>query len=177
MSKIYFNKIREVKSPTQAYETAAATDFYIPEYSQTFYDDLMSLPFNKEYCRCDISPNADSMNITIAPGGRINIPSGIRVIIEDTNTCLLAVNKSGIATKKALVCGACLVDSDYRGEIHLSLLNVSDRPVTVSTGDKLVQFMHLITPETTYEEISCNKFNASPVTSRGSNGFGSSDNL
>lgn len=174
MSKIYFNKIREVKSPTQAYETAAATDFYIPEYSQTFYNDLMSLSFNKEYCSCDISPNADSMNITIAPGGRINIPSGIRVIIEDTNTCLLAVNKSGIATKKALVCGACLVDSDYRGEIHLSLLNVSDRPVTVSTGDKLIQFMHLITPKTIYEEISCDKFNILPSTSRGSNGFGSS---
>lgn len=109
MSKIYFNKIHEVKSPTQAYESAAATDFHIPEYSQAFYNDLMSLPFNKEYCRCDISPNADSMNITIAPGGRINIPSGIRVIIEDTNTCLLAVNKSGIAANKGFVLGTCLV--------------------------------------------------------------------
>ena len=174
MSKVYFNKIREVKSPTQAYETAAATDFYIPEYSQSFYNDLMSLPFNKEYCNCSISPNADSMSITIAPGGRINIPSGIRVIIEDTNTCLLAVNKSGIATKKALTCGACLVDSDYRGEVHLSLLNVSDKPVTVLTGDKIIQFMHLTVPETTYQEISCSEFESSPTTKRGNNGFGSS---
>lgn len=174
MSKIYFNKIREVKSPTQAYETAAATDFYIPEYSQTFYNDLMSLPFNKEYCSCDISPNANSMSITIAPGGRINIPSGIRVIIDDCHTCLLAVNKSGIATKKSLTCGACLVDSDYRGEVHLSLLNVGDKPVTISTGDKVIQFMHLTVPETTYQEISCSEFESSPITERGSNGFGSS---
>ena len=50
------------------------------------------------------------MTISLASHGRINIPSGIRVIINDEDTCLLAVNKSGVATKLGLTIGACLID-------------------------------------------------------------------
>lgn len=114
---ILFNKLRDVKSPSRAYpdangfSVAAATDFFVPEYNQAFYADLVSKNPNKNYYSCSISPNCDSMTMTIAPHGRINIPSGIRVIIGDSNTCLLAVNKSGVAANKGLVIGACLVDA------------------------------------------------------------------
>ena len=91
-----FNKVRDVKSPTQAYNYPAGTDFYIPSYSPEFYTDLTNKNPHKEYYECSVSPNRDSMSIVIAPHGRILIPSGIRVILNDPNTCLLAVNKSGI---------------------------------------------------------------------------------
>ena len=175
MSDILFNKIRNVKSPSSAYGFAAATDFYIPEYDPIFYNDLMNKAPNRDYCDCSISPNRDSMTITIAPHGRVNIPSGIRVIITDQSTCMLAVNKSGIAANKSLVCGACLVDADYRGEVHLNLINVSDEPVTLKTGDKVVQFMHLPVIKTDYVEISADMFDAAPKTERGTGGFGSSN--
>lgn len=64
---------------------------------------------NKPLYECSVSPNRDSMSIVIAPNGRINIPSGIRVIIDDPHMCLLAVNKSGIAANKGLILGAALI--------------------------------------------------------------------
>ena len=107
---ILFNKIRKVKSPNRAYGTGDAVDFFCPEYDSTFYKDLEAKNPNKSYYECSISPSLDSMTITLAPHGRINIPSGIRVIIGDTNTCLLAVNKSGIAANKGLIIGACPIN-------------------------------------------------------------------
>lgn len=172
---IRFNKTRKVKSPSSAYEYAAATDFYCPEYDAKFYSDLISKNSHTEYYECDISVNRDSMSITIAPNGRINIPSGIRVIIDDPHMCLLAVNKSGIAANKGLILGACLVDADYRGEVHLNLINTSSEPVKIKTGDKLVQFMYLPIAHCSYAEISDDEFNSEPQTARGSGGFGSSD--
>lgn len=173
-STIRFNKTRKVKSPSSAYEYAAATDFYCPEYDAKFYSDLISKNPHTEYYECSISPSCDSMSIVIAPNGRINIPSGIRVVIDDPHMCLLAVNKSGIAANKGLVLGACLVDADYRGEIHLNLINTSSEPVQIKTGDKLVQFMYLPIAHGDYVEITTDEFNASPQTERGTGGFGSS---
>ena len=108
---IKFNKTRSVKTPNNAYGGyAAATDFFCPDYDPVFYTDLVNKNPNMDYYECTVSPNRDSMIIVIAPNGRINIPPGIRVIINDEDTCLLAVNKSGIAANKGLVLGACLID-------------------------------------------------------------------
>ena len=173
---ILFNKIRNVKSPNRAYGTGDAIDFFVPEYSAEFYDDLMNKSFNREYCDCTVSPDRDSMTITVAPHGRVNIPSGIRVIIGDPNTCLLAVNKSGIAANKSLILGAVLIDHDYEGEIHLNVINTSDDPVQIKTGEKLVQFMHLPVLHTAFQEVCAEDFDKlSPKSARGSGGFGSSN--
>jgi len=178
---ILFNKVRKVKSPNRAYpdsngvSLAAATDFFIPEYDSEFLSDLLKKNTNKSYYDYTVSANCDSMSITIAPHGRINIPSGIRVIIGDNNTCLLAVNKSGVAANKGLIVGACLVDADYQAEIHLNVINTSDEPVQIKTGDKLVQFMHLPILCTSYQEVCSEDFEKlKPESVRKGGGFGSS---
>lgn len=172
---ILFNKVRDVKSPNRAYGTGDAADFFVPEYSNSFLTDLEAKNPNKAHYECSVSSNLDSMTITLAPHGRINIPSGIRVIIGDPNTCLLAVNKSGVASKKGLVLGACLIDHDYLGEIHLNVINTSDEPVQIKTGDKLVQFMHLPVLHTAFQEVCTEDFyKLAPESDRGAGGFGSS---
>ena len=172
---ILFNKVRDVKSPNRAYGTGDAVDFFIPSYSNSFLTDLESKNPNKNHYECSISPNLDNMTITLAPQGRINIPSGIRVIIGDPNTCLLAVNKSGVASKKGLVIGACLIDHDYQSEIHLNVINTSDEPVQIKTGEKLVQFMHLPVIHSYFQEVCSEDFEKlKPESARGSGGFGSS---
>lgn len=172
---ILFNKVRDVKNPERAYGTADAVDFFVPNYSTEFYNDLVNKGQNNQYCTFSVSPNCDSMSITIAPNGRVNIPSGIRVIIGDEDTCLLAVNKSGVAANKGLVVSACLVDHDYQGEIHLGVINSSDTPVTIKTGDKLMQFMHLPIIHSHLQEISTEDFyKLAPDSKRKSGGFGSS---
>lgn len=176
MAEILFNKVRDVKSPSKSYDYAAATDFYVPNYNSTFSADLVAKNPNKYDYKIDISQKLDGMTITLMPHGRINIPSGIRVVISDPRTCLLAVNKSGISTKKGIVLSACLVDADYRGEIHLGIINSSNEPVQIKSGDKLVQFMYLPVLNPNFTEIDSVKFESFPNTARGSCGFGSSDN-
>ena len=172
---ILFNKVRNVKNPERAYGTADAVDFFVPNYSTEFYNDLVSKGQNNQYCTFSVSPNCDSMSITIAPNGRVNIPSGIRVIIGDEDTCLLAVNKSGVAANKGLTVGACLVDHDYQAEIHLNLINTGSDPVQIKTGEKLVQFMHLPVLHTAFQEVCSEDFDKlKPDSKRKSGGFGSS---
>ena len=173
-NKILFTKVRDVKTPERAYTSAAATDFFIPNYSHEFHEDLINKNPHKEYYECTISPNRDVMSIVIAPNGRLNIPSGIKVVMEDSNMCLLAANKSGLATKHGLICGAVLIDADYRGEIHLSVINTSPDPIVLKTGDKLIQFMYLPVVYPTFSEISNTEYDNYNTTDRGSNGFGSS---
>lgn len=175
MSKVYFNKIREVKSPTQAYSYPAGTDLFVPTYNSTFYTDLVAKNPNHEDYSLSIAPDCNSMTITINPGGRINIPSGIRVDLEDKNTCLLVANKSGVASKKGLDHLAQLIDADYHGEIHINLFNSGNNPVSIKTDDKIIQLMNLpiIYPELV--EMSNSEFDSTVIpTERGSNGFGSS---
>ena len=175
---ILFNKTRSVKSPNRAYDNSDAVDFFIPEYDSDFLSDLKSKNPNKEFYECSVSPNCDSMTISLAPHGRINIPSGIRVIINDEDTCLLAVNKSGVATKLGLTIGACLIDRNYTGEIHLSVINTGSEPVQIKTGEKLVQFMHIPVIHSAFQEILSEDFDKlKPDSDRGSGGFGSSGNF
>jgi len=175
MGNIIFNKTRKVTSPTSAYGKPAAVDFYIPEYSPELSTDLVNKNPNRYDYKLDISPKLDSMTITLMPNGRILIPSGIRVIINDPNTCLLAVNKSGIASKKGLIIGAALIDEDYTGEIHLNLINTTRDIVQLKTGDKVVQFMHLPIIRSEFQEVCSEDFDKlKPDSKRGDKGFGSS---
>ena len=82
------------------------------------------------------------------------------------------MNKSGVALKKGLVVGACVVDSDYQGEIHLHLINTSDKPVRIQPGDKLTQFL-LIPVDHCLVEVVNEGDLFEEETTRGSGGFGS----
>ena len=48
-------------------------------------------------------------------------------------------NKSGIASKRGLLVGACVVDRGYTGEIFVNLHNVTHRNQTIHSGDKVAQ--------------------------------------
>ena len=179
MGTIIFNKLRDVTSPSRAYEVngnsvAAGTDFYVPEYTSEFYNDLVSK--NLDTSDYSIAIGDDKkLVITLSPGGRINIPSGIRVDIKDKNSCLLAANKSGVSSKKGLCKLAELIDADYHGEIHINVVNTGNVPVSIKAGDKLIQFMKLPIIYPTFVELSNEEFNNSVLeTARGTGGFGSS---
>ena len=49
------------------------------------------------------------------------------------------MNKSGIASKKRLVTGACVVDEGYTGEIFVNLHNIGEHPQFIESGDKIAQ--------------------------------------
>lgn len=110
-----FAKIRQVKTPQRANAHDAGTDFYIPDATAEFVEVLKEK--NKDnnlgyVIREDESGNP-IMDIRIPAGEQILIPSGIKVNIHNKNSFLIATNKSGIASKKHLVTGACVIDADY----------------------------------------------------------------
>ena len=146
-----FTKIRDVKTPKRANSTDAGIDFFIPnDWEDT---DLMS------------------NHKTILPGQSVLIPSGIKVNVPE-GYALVAFNKSGIATKKGLQVGACVVDCGYQGEVHIHLTNVGGPACHVSPGDKIVQFLLLPLGSPEIEEVPDDELFAE-VSLRGEGGFGS----
>lgn len=142
-----FTKLEPVKTPEQA-EGDAGIDFFIPE----------NFP---------ITP--------LDPGGNVLIPSGIRVVVP-VDHVLIAFNKSGVATKKNLQVGACVVDSSYRGEVHIHMTNVGKSRVTLYPKDKIVQFVLLPYVHSEMMQITNKIYDKEyKNTDRGSGGFGSTD--
>lgn len=82
---------------------------------------------------------------------------------------LAAYNKSGVATKLKLDKGAELIDSDYRGTVHIHLFNNSDNVVKIERGQKIAQ---LVMREVWMGEIEESE-SISTETERGEGGFGS----
>ena len=176
--KIQFTKIRDVKAPNRANLNDAGMDFYIPNYSEEFLNDLKTVnAANKLKYILDgedgENPNY-TLRIIIPAGEQINIPSGIKVNIFDKNTYLEANNKSGIASKYHLVVGASVVDADYQGEVHLNLINTGNTDIEVFSGMKIIQFIHKYYIHTDLEEISVDEYNSLKVSDRRDGGFSSS---
>lgn len=169
MNSIKFTRTRNVKSPNRGTAEAAGIDFYIPFLDADFMLDLV----NK-------NPNANvrykiedgDLYITLMPASRILIPSGVRTAF-DPASALIASNKSGVSTKKGLVFTAQVVDSDYDGELHIGVANVSSEEVTIKTGDKLIQFIHTPVYLTALEEVDADEItSAHNDSARGAKGFG-----
>ena len=135
-------KLRDVKTPNRGTTVSAGIDFYVPEDFET---------------------------TTLAPGESVLIPSGIKVQVP-RGYALIAFNKSGVSVKQGLSVGACVVDEDYEGEVHLHMINTSSKEQVIATGQKLIQFVLIpvsyFDVEEVYEIQSRN-------TERGSGGFGS----
>jgi dUTP pyrophosphatase len=139
-------KVREVKTPTRGTDGSAGIDFYVPN------------DYPKNLC-------------IIHPGTRCFIPSGIKANVPE-GFALVAFNKSGVALKKQLLVGAAVVDSDYQGEIHLHLVNTSNRVVEISPGEKLTQFLLLPVDHGPVNLVDENDL-YSEKSERGGGGFGS----
>src|SRR5574344_675222 len=114
-NEIMFTTVRDVKAPVRAHSSDGGIDFFVPN---------------------------DVKEIKVGPHGSVLIPSGVKVIVP-SGYALIAMNKSGVATKKKLIVGACVVDEGYTNEVHIHLINTSDDEccVDINPGDKIVQFV------------------------------------
>ena len=107
--------------------------------------------------------------VTIQPGEVYWVPTGIA--LEVPKGCAgLVYARSSLGAKRGLAPAnkVGVVDSDYRGEVKVVLLNHSKQPQTLEPGERVAQFV--ITPVLTpaYEEVE-----ELTDTSRGAGGFGS----
>ena len=107
---------------------------------------------------------------TLGPGERASIATGIAIEVPDGHAGLV-LPRSGLAAEHgvALVNSPGLIDSGYRGEVRVLLLNTDpERPFRVEAGERIAQL--LVTPYTEVEPAEAAELAAS---ARGAGGFGS----
>ena len=109
--------------------------------------------------------------IRIGAGETELIPSGIAIYIEDPNYAGLILPRSGLGHKNGIVLGNLvgLIDSDYQGELMISLWNRSETAFVLSPGDRVAQL--ILIPVKQLPLIVVDEFDTSE---RGGKGFGSS---
>ena len=149
---ILFTKTREVRSPRKAHVEDAGIDFFVPD---------------------DFEP------VVLKPHESTLIPSGIKVHIPK-GKALVGFNKSGVASKRRLVLGACVIDSGYEDEIFINIYNTGNEDAVIqSDGKAIAQFLLMDVPVLELVEISHADYEKGRNLSegaRGANGFGSTDN-
>jgi len=124
------------------------------------------------------SPGAAAMDlhacldapVTIPPGQRAVIPTGIAIALPDPSCVALIFARSGLGIKHGIAPANCVgvIDSDYRGEVQVGLQNSSEAEYTVQPGDRIAQLavMPVFQAELEWTEHL-------DETERGSGGFGS----
>ena len=105
--------------------------------------------------------------VTLAPGQRAAVSTGVHVAIPAGHVGLIWP-RSGLAVRHGLDTLAGVIDSDYRGEVRVALVNHGDTPVTLAPGDRIAQL--LIQPVTRAHFTRATELDA---TERGEGGFGS----
>ena len=183
MNKLRFIKVRDVKTPSRSNEGDAGLDFYIPNDLDPQHLIQMEANRTPNHFTPDFVLGVDTVTnhvntIEIYPGGKILIPSGIKLLMEPKESMLMAANKSGLASKKGLLYTAEIVDSPYVGEIHIGIINLSRTIQILKAGEKATQFIHVPVYLTEPEEIQEGEFYTESQMwgTRQGKGFGSSGN-
>ncbi|HVU49876.1 MAG TPA: dUTP diphosphatase [Polyangia bacterium] len=115
----------------------------------------------------DLASAADEP-ITLAPGGRVAVPTGLAFEIPHGFEGQVRP-RSGLARKHGvtLTNAPGTIDSDYRGEVQVLLVNLGDAPHVVQPGDRIAQLVIAPVVLAELEEVD-----ALGDTARGDGGFG-----
>ncbi len=108
--------------------------------------------------------------VTLKPLERVLIPTGLHIALPLSYEAQIRP-RSGLAIKRGLtvVNAPGTIDSDYRGEIKIAMINLSDAPQTIENGERIAQMIIA-----RHETVSWQPTNTLEETERGAGGFGHS---
>ncbi len=108
--------------------------------------------------------------LELAPGAADLVPSGIAVHLADPGLAAVVLPRSGLGHKHGIVLGNLvgLIDSDYQGQVMVSLWNRSEAAFTIKPMDRIAQLV--VVPVVRVKLNVVEEFSAS---GRGAGGFGS----
>jgi dUTP pyrophosphatase len=111
-----------------------------------------------------------SQPLVLAGGASALVRSGIAIHLADSGLAALVLPRSGLGHKHGIVLGNLvgLIDSDYQGEIMVSLWNRSAEPYTLQPMERVAQLV--IVPVL---QVALNIVEAFALSERGAGGFGS----
>jgi len=109
-------------------------------------------------------------DLTIAPGERALVPTGLAIAVPAGYEAQVRP-RSGLAMEHGIVLPNApgTIDSDYRGEIRVIVMNAGGAPYTIRRGDRIAQLVVAPVAAAIWEEVD-----ALDETARGSGGFGHS---
>lgn len=112
--------------------------------------------------------------VTVNPGDSYSFPTGVAVCPDDENVVMLIFVRSGHGIRHCLTLpnSVGVIDSDYRGEITVPIINHGHEPYTMQPGERFAQLVTVpvVFPETAEADVL-------PDSERGVSGFGSSGKL
>lgn len=108
--------------------------------------------------------------IELKPNEVAMIPSGLKIHIDNPNYAAILLPRSGLGHKNGIVLGNLvgLIDSDYQGEMGMSVWNRSNEPFVITPGDRVAQMVVI-----QVEQIEFNWLDTFEASARGEGGFGS----
>lgn len=109
--------------------------------------------------------------VELAPGETQLIPTGLAIHIADPGLCATILPRSGLGHKHGIVLGNLvgLIDSDYQGQLMVSMWNRSQTAFTIQPGERIAQLVFMPVVQASFAIVD--EFDASE---RGEGGFGSS---
>jgi dUTP pyrophosphatase len=116
----------------------------------------------------DLLANNDTA-ITLQPMERTLVPTGLFVAIPNGYEGQVRA-RSGLSIKNGITLVNCVgtIDSDYRGELKIPVINLGEAPFVIEKGDRIAQLII-----TKYEAIAWEEADSIDDTDRGVGGFGS----
>jgi dUTP pyrophosphatase len=108
--------------------------------------------------------------MNIEPGHTVLVPTGFAINIEDSNYAAVILPRSGLGHKHGIVLGNLvgLIDSDYQGQIMVSVWNRGSEPFQIGPMDRIAQLV--VIPVV---QVKFNLVDDFDESTRGSGGFGS----
>ena len=109
--------------------------------------------------------------LTILPSQRVLISTGVAISLPSNDLAAFIFARSGLSSKKGLTLanGVGVVDSDYRGEIKVAMINLSNETHTIQNGERIAQMV--VMPVCAVNLLQVNELDD---TARGVGGFGHS---
>ncbi len=107
--------------------------------------------------------------LTLAPGARALVPTGLKIALEPGWEAQVRP-RSGLALKHGVTClnAPGTIDSDYRGEVGVILINHGAEPFAIARGERIAQMVIAAHAQAVIAEVD-----SLDETARGAGGFGS----
>lgn len=122
----------------------------------------------------DLCALCSEEGLTLHPGERAAVPTGIAIELPGPEVAAFIFARSGLGARHGITLPNCVgvIDSDYRGELFVALVNTSQEPYTIRCGERIAQMaiLPVLTPE--WQEVE-----TLSGTARGEKGFGSTGKL
>lgn len=150
-----FALIRDVHEPTRGTPKSAGIDLYIPVLDEAYEKDFVGYNPDHQQAYIDRGIVYEGIptyvtSIVIWPHCAAFIPTGLkssitRLELDDPakGSALIVRDKGGVSLKNKVTKTAGLIDEDFQGEIFITMLNYSNKPIKLEEGKKFIQVIRV----------------------------------